>query len=691
MSIGMVCIRLIEHDDKGASLASAVAALANGNVPRDVHAASPESFKQVPRSPFAYWVSENVRKLFVAMPSFAEDETRLACITNPAGDDVRYFRCFWEVPTNLLGHEYRWASLAKGGEFSRYYADQHLVVDWDSRCESYRGFLGTVHRPLIRPASVAHFFRPGLTYSRRSQKGFSVRVLPANTIFHDKGPGIFSTRDEALALLGVFNSSFYSLLLSLQMAFGSYEVGVVQRTPMPRQLASKGQRIAELARLAWAEKRSIDTTHSTSHAFVVPALVVSGGATLADRSVVWDSRVSAVEASLDEIQAEIDDLTFRLYDLGDADRPAPTSAEVGIDADGSDGKTEIEEAETSPDHTDTSALTADAIAYCLGCVFGRWDIRYATGERPPPATPDPFAPLPVCPPGMLQGDDSLPLSPEEGRRLRAEGRYPLDVAWDGILVDDPENSLELERHVRAALSVLWGERADELEQEACAQLGVPTLREWFRRPAGFFADHLKRYSKSRRQAPIYWPISTASGRYTLWLYYHRLNAQTLYTCVTDFVKPKLITLTAEADGLQAGTQTGGTARERAELQELRDFQAELKEMRDELLRVAQLPWKPNLNDGVLITASPLWKLFRQPKWQKDLKACWEELAAGDYDWSRLALAIWPDRVREKCKTDRSLAIAHGLEDLCEIEAPKPKTKRAKKPGTEKPAETPDFQ
>ena len=151
--------------------------------------------------------------------------------------------------------------------------------------------------------------------------------------------------------------------------------------------------------------------------------------------------------------------------------------------------------------------------------------------------PDPFAPLPVCPPGMLQGDDGLPLSPEAGRRLRAEGRYPLDVAWDGILVDDPEHPLDLERRVHAALAVLWGDRADALEHEACALLGAPTLREWFRRPAGFFADHLKRYSKSRRQAPIYWPLSTASGCYTIWVYYHRLTADTLFQ-LAEYVELK---------------------------------------------------------------------------------------------------------------------------------------------------------
>ena len=59
------------------------------------------------------------------------------------------------------------------------------------------------------------------------------------------------------------------------------------------------------------------------------------------------------------------------------------------------------------------------------------------------------------------------------------------------------------------------------------------------------------------------------------------------------------------------------------------------------------------------TAAPLWKLFGLSKWQKDLKACWEELQAGDYDWAHLAYTIWPARVKEKCKADRSLAIAHG--------------------------------
>jgi hypothetical protein len=46
------------------------------------------------------------------------------------------------------------------------------------------------------------------------------------------------------------------------------------------------------------------------------------------------------------------------------------------------------------------------------------------------------------------------------------------------------------------------------------------------------------------------------------------------------------------------------------------------------------------------------------------KAC-QELEAGEYDWAYQAMEYWPERVKEKCKTNRSLAIAHGLEDIYE--------------------------
>ena len=60
------------------------------------------------------------------------------------------------------------------------------------------------------------------------------------------------------------------------------------------------------------------------------------------------------------------------------------------------------------------------------------------------------------------------------------------------------------------------------------------------------------------------------------------------------------------------------------------------------------------------------RLFGLRKWAKDTEAAWRKLEAGDYDWAHIAYTIWPARVQEVCRKDRSIAIAHGLEALCEV-------------------------
>ena len=153
-------------------------------------------------------------------------------------------------------------------------------------------------------------------------------------------------------------------------------------------------------------------------------------------------------------------------------------------------------------------------------------------------------------------------------------------------------------------------------------------------------------------APIYWPISTPSCSDILRLYYHLLNDQTLFSSVNDFVDLKLKQVSDESAYLRQ--KKSRSAADEKDLERLTDFERELKDFREELLRVAKF-WKPNLNDGVEITTAPLWKLFQHKPWQN--------LEAGEYDWAHLAYSIRPEQVREKCKTDKSLTIAHDLEQV----------------------------
>lgn len=81
-------IRLLEAEDKAAALARAVEGERAGAPSAGVFKVSPESFAQVPGSPFAYWVSERIRRLFKVLPPY-EKEGRTVRIGMKTGDDFR--------------------------------------------------------------------------------------------------------------------------------------------------------------------------------------------------------------------------------------------------------------------------------------------------------------------------------------------------------------------------------------------------------------------------------------------------------------------------------------------------------------------------------------------------------------------------------------------------------------------------
>ncbi|MDR5785938.1 hypothetical protein P9281_05140 [Caballeronia sp. LP003] len=376
----------------------------------------------------------------------------------------------------------------------------------------------------------------------------------------------------------------------------------------------------------------MDTVEETSHAFFLPAALQAG---------IYESSALSAEVALSRVQADIDSIAFEIYGFTEEDREAISQIVIDV-SDGANNDIE--------DEDDVGSLPGDAastlLSWAVGCAFGRFDWRLAAGEREAPPPPDPFDSLPAKSPGML---------PDGARPFHAH---------TGILVDDQGHPHDLARLVEEVL--------------ISVKVVVPDdVRRWLQRD--FFAFHLQRYSKSRRKAPIYWPLSTTSGSYTLWVYYLSLSDQTLYTAINDFMEPKLKQVSDDVTALR----NKGSARTRddeKQFETLQVFELELVELRDTLLKLAP-NYKPNHDDGVQISAAPLWPLFRHKPWQKVLKDTLAKLEKGDYDWSHLAVNYWPERVREKCKTDKSLAIAHGLEDLyVEPEAQQKKARGKKKAG-----------
>jgi len=666
-----VFVRCNEAPDKQLELLGSLDALRNARQGSNVFILDARLLREIPGSPLAYWLPEKFRRKVTNLKRFGDlgGEAQFGLSTK---DDFRFLRLTWEAAPSEIGRTRKWSYTSKGGSYSPFYFDIHLLALHSNDFRELEQAILKKYPYLGDSASwVLHrensYYSAGITFQRRTNKPFAPRVLPRDCLFTDNGPTAFWGKHSLLSFLGLFNSSVVKLLAAvgngaLEAEGGgganSYEIGIINNIVVPEledDVADKLEQLTlEVIRLKQAAAAAIPDTRT----FLAPNIC---------RTSLFD--LPSSETSVDILHQQISNLVSPYYGFvpGEVEALIETVSpksdeEFGMEADTeSSGENEEEQA------VDSGENFRNSVSYFLGTVLGRWDIRYATGERQPPELPDPFDALPVCPPGMLQSADGLPTEPKD-----VPAEYPLRISWSGILVGDENHPEDIVARVREAIEVIWKDRAEAIEQEACGILGVKTLRDYFSRPAAFFADHLKRYSKSRRQAPIYWPLSTKSGSYTLWLYYHRLTDQTLHTCLADFLDPKLRQVQSELDALTA-SGTGGTR-----AGELREFLDELHDLRDEIARVIKLPWKPNLNDGVLITASPLWPLFRLPKWQKDLKACWEQLVKGEYDWAHLAYTIWPQRVEQVCETDRSIAIAHNREDLCKVEPPKAGKARKRK-------------
>ena len=619
---------------------------------------SPATFSAVPASPFAYWVSDAIRRLFddlTATRDRAELKQGLATT-----DDFRFVRHWWATPTD---DRQRWRLFVKGGVDSLYYRDIVMSVDWkEDGAQShaiYHARRDAVGGIIKNPD---FYYRPGLTWPSRPHQRGSFACVPEGCIFSHTGTMAFADLENVWADCALFNSSAFIGLLHVLMPRGAgvggqtlkYEIGYVGSTPVPDLTAEDEDALAALARRAWSLKRTLDTRTETSHAFALPALLQVEGATLADRTTAWSEHVQAIETELGEIQAEIDERCFELYGIGEEDRRAITE---GFGASGTEGEEEeSEEKDEAEALADQQTLAAELISWAVGVAFGRFDVRLATGARELPEEPEPLDPLPVCSAAMLTGDDGLPLA-------APPPDYPISFPTDGILVDDEGHERDLTAAVHAVIDEVFGTQGSDWWQELSAALDPKghDLRTWL---AGKFFDlHLKSHSKSRRKAPIVWQLATPSKRYSVWLYVHRLTADSLFQLQGDIVAPKLDHEGRRLNNIVQDAQGSPSAKERKEIDKQEQLIDELRAMQAEVKLVAPL-WRPELDDGIVLVKALLRNLVPHHKpWQRELNKKWSELAQGKYDWAQIAMHLWPERVVPKCAEDRSLAIAHDLEEV----------------------------
>lgn len=625
----------VEPDEKDENLSVLIRTYNRGEDAKWIYVAKSVEFDNLPNTVIGYSFNNHILHLFqkenLGQRGFMP-QRGFALVA-----DVHFRLYFEETSTsnNRL--------LYNGGNYSLFYTTYGESFVWEKD-----GLLAYTY-PNFRPTGLEFQGKSqGVAYGKRGDI-LDAHVLKKGFFFTVEGQTIPNLlRNNSFVVLSYVNSILSQYTINLYT--GQHKPsGYMNLLPMP-DYATRQSDIERIVNAIIDIKRkwfSLDETNLEYHGLIAQMELKGGIEAGLDK---MQEQLTADYTRYEELVKENDDLWMDLADIDRGcefrqtlnDYKARRPYEELLSIDGASNQNLI----------DKKTMAQEIVMELVGMAFGRWNTAYAKGEQAIPEFGDVFDALPFMP-VVSQGEAACPAQ--------------LDVPTDGILTNNSDSSLCLAGHVREVMHWLWADRADDMEYELCQLIGCKSLQAYLASPTGFFDYHFKRYTKSRRKAPIYWLLASEDGTVDYWVYYPKLSKNTL---------PQLIIrLREQQEQLRTRLNAALAAHDKTQESQIRAEQEQVEGMMDELNRILAAGYVPNHDDGVPVTAAPLLHLAASRPWRVECEKNMELLEKGDYDWSHLAMSMYPARVTQKAKKDWCMALTHGLEHICEN---KPKEKKARK-------------
>ena len=624
----------VEPDEKDENLSVLIRTYNRGEDAKWIYMAKSVEFDNLPNCIVGYYFDPHIINLF----QFVNIENRsIVARQGHAFVSLIHYRNFYES-NNYNSYKL----LYNGGGFTMFYSPSYEMVYWGVNGDIVKSNSSVVLR------NNDFQLYSGIAYGKRGDI-VDAHILHKESFFTVEGlamPNI--PENSAFAGLSYINSILAQYGINLYTAQHKH-VGYMNLLPMP-DYATRQSDIERIVNAIIDIKRkwfSLDETNLEYHGLIAQMELKGGIEAGLDKMQV---QLTDDYARYVEVVKENDDLWMDLADINRGsefrqtlnDYKARRPYEELLSIDGACNQNLI----------DKKTMAQEIVMELVGMAFGRWNTAYAKGEKAIPAFGDVFDALPFMP-VVSQGEEPCPAQ--------------LAVPSDGIMTNEEESPLCLASHVRDVMIWLWGDRADDMEYELCQLIGCKSLQAYLSSPTGFFDYHFKRYTKSRRKAPIYWLLASEDGTVDYWIYYPKLSKNTL---------PQLIIqLREKGEQLRTRLNAALAAHDKTQETQVRAEQEQVEGMMEKLNRIIEAGYVPNHDDGVPVTAAPLQHLAASRLWRTECEKNMELLAKGDYDWSHLAMSMYPARVAQKAKKDWCMALTHGLEYICEN---KPKEKKTRK-------------
>lgn len=472
-------------------------------------------FSIVPGTPVSYWISEQVRNLFVGnkqLRDIADPRQGLA-----TGDDDTFLRFWYEIDFTFLNtsassvDEFwstssKYAPFNKGGSYRKWYGNNDYIIRFSP--QEYR----VLSNQGNKLPSKQFYFKPGVTWNALTSNNFSGRYCSKGYVFAGKGPMCFPNKEEDIYYLtGLLNSKYTNLIMRVFSMTMDFNQGPMRNIPIidcDAETCGINQTVKNCILIAKTDWDAFETSWDFSrHPFLLlPQDRVDAECSqfAKDRmeklgSLEWhygrwseecQDRFNTLKAN----EEELNRIFIDIYGLQDELTP------------------EVEDKDVTVRLADRERDVKSLISYLIGVVMGRYSLdipglAYAGGEW----------------------DDSKyrTYQPDD------DGIVPI---YRGIGMEDG-----LTTQLIRLLKLIYGENSYRQNIDFIAESIGRKINESSEEALnrylndGFFADHLKIYQKR----PIYWLFSSGKNSgFKCLVYMHRYTSDTLARINSRYFLPE---------------------------------------------------------------------------------------------------------------------------------------------------------
>ncbi|NDY73876.1 BREX-1 system adenine-specific DNA-methyltransferase PglX [Desulfobacter hydrogenophilus] len=574
---------------------------------RPIYSTSAKEFVSITGAPIAYWLSQNFRRNFQALPAI-KDVFKPAVGLN-TGDNDRFLRQWFEVSFQGIYFScdsiesakelpQRWFPYNKGGSYRKWYGNQSFILNWENNGFELKEFArkrnaGKHWSRYIQ--NLDRMFQECITWSDITTNSFAARYSPKGFLFDVKGSsGIPTFEGRIDVILSLLCSKLMPAFMKCVNPTSTFQVGDLSRVPYkcPSTLTVQ-RRSTEQFSLVAISKRDWDS-YEISWGFTSPPLINPDyheptlKATYQKLRAHWQK----IALEMQRLEEENNLIFINAYGLQDELTPEVPLNEITLTCNphyryGKDKSEEELEALLLAD------TMRELVSYAVGCMFGRYAL-----EKP----------------GLILANQGESI--ENYLERISEPRFQADDDNVIPLLNGDWFSDDIAERFRKFLRVTFGEAHYEENLEFVEKaLNIKGKRNYSIRNyflSEFYIDHWKRYKKR----PIYWLFSSPKGSFNALIYMHRYRPDTVSVVLNDYLREFSTKLTShknhlEAVSISASSSQAEKTRAIKEIEKITKMIAEMEEYEhDVLYPLATEQVDIDLDDGVKVN---------YPKFGKALK------------------------------------------------------------------------